>query len=299
MFYAVGVISGGVLTSIHQAPWYEQGATGLPAFQAGRWWTIVTSPFFADPPYVYLTLAPLVIGALAWGEWKFGSLRTIGIFAAGHIVGVLGASVLVLALAQIGWGWATTLATSYDVGPSCGALAVLVVTLRTLPAPWRLRTRALTVLWVTISALYMGNLYDIEHAVTMLVALAVGSWLPEMRRPAGRPTEREWRLITFFGLIAIGATQVLDLVVPYDGPMGHNQPVASVLDVVIDVVVILLIADGVRRGYRAAWVAALGMGALNVLTAVLLVPFTADLVELEVIEAPMDIVALAIAPAVL
>ncbi|MFA5607833.1 MAG: DUF2156 domain-containing protein [Leucobacter sp.] len=274
-----GVITGALVTPIEDQPWFDLVATGLPAFEQGRWWTLATSPFFMKQPLLYLAVLPLVLGGLGWAEWRFGTLRTIGIFVAGHVVGVLGAAGLLALLAPTGWHWAEMVAATPDLGPSCGAFAALVFATATLPSPWRLRARLAIGVWVGVSVLYLGRIDDLEHAVAMVAALLVSGALPAFRRPAGRPTQREWRLLALYGLITIGAVQVLDLVVPYDGPLGENHPVASAADVAIDVVVILLIANGIRQGYRIAWIITLVLGAFNLLTAVLalgVLPFLID-----------------------
>lgn len=293
----VGAATGTLLSPASQQPWYPQVATGLPAFAEGRWWTLATSPFFVDHPLVFLTLLPLVIGGLGWAEWRFGSLRTAGLFAAGHVVGVLGAAGILVLVSQSGWPWAVRLSETYDVGPSCGALTALVFAIATLPAPWRLRARIAIAVWVGISVLYLGQLHDLEHAVSMAAALTVSGWLPAFRHPAGRPSQREWRLIGLAALITVGAVQVLDLVVPYDGPLGSNDPTAPLIDVAIDVVIILLIANGIRQGYRVAWIAAIVLGAFNVATGLLGVALLPLLVELGAIDAPADVLGLLVAPA--
>lgn len=292
----IGIATGTILSPAADKPWFESVATGLPAFAEGRWWSVLTSPFFIDHPLTFLTLAPLVVGGLGWAEWRFGTWRTLGLFWAGHIVGVLGAAAIVALVSQTGWHWAVRLSEAYDVGPSCGAFTALIFAIATLPAPWRLRARIGVVVWIGVSLLYLGQLYDLEHAVAMIAALAVSGWLPAFRHPIGRPSEREWRLIALAGLIVIGAVQILDLVVPYDGPLGQNHPVASFVDVAVDVVVIALVANGVRQGYRLAWIATMLLGAYNLITAVLAFLAIPLLVDAELIDRPGDVLGLVIAP---
>lgn len=295
----IGIATGTLISPASAKPWFGQVGTGLPAFAEGRWWTVFTSPLFVDRPILFLTLLPLVIVAVGWAEWRFGTLRTIGIFIAGHLVGVLGAAAILALIAPSGWPWAVRLSESYDVGASCGALAALVFAIATLPSPWRLRARLAVVLWISISVLYLGQLADLEHAVTMVVALAVSGWLPAFRHRDGRPTQREWRLIALWLLVAIGVIQVIDLIVPYDGPLGRNVPTASFVDVAIDIVIILLIANGIRRGYRIAWIVAIIVAAFNLLTAVgiiAIIPFLGD-IGLEA--NPTEALGLVLPPAIL
>ena len=295
----VGAVTGTLFSVANAQAAYETLGTGLPAFAEGRWWTVFTSPFILKHPLVYLTLMPLVIGGVGWAEWRFGTPRTIGLFLAGHLVGVLGAAAILTPLANSGWPWAEKVAASLDGGPSCGALAALVFAIATLPAPWRLRARLAVVLWAGISVLYLGRIDDLEHAVVMAAALIVSGWLPAFRRPKSRPTQREWRLLAFASLIAIGAIQVLDLIVPYSGPLGSNRPEASLVDIAIDVVVILLIANGIRKGYRVAWIVVLVLGGFNVLTAAIVPAVLPQLLESGAIDSIAEALGLTLAPAVL
>lgn len=294
----IGIATDTLWSPASAQPWFERVATGLPAFADGRWWSVFTSPFFIDRPIVFLTLMPLVIGGIGWAEWKFGWLRTLGLFWAGHIVGVLGAAAVVALVSQTGWHWAVRLAGAYDVGPSCGAFTALVFAIATLPSPWRLRARIAVVVWVGVSVLYLGQLFDLEHAVAMVAALAVSGTLPAFRHPAGRPSEREWRLIALAGLVVVGAVQILDLVVPYDGPLGRNQPVASLIDVATDLIIILLVANGIRQGYRLAWIVTLVLGAYNLLTSVFAFLAVPLLVQVGLLDRPSDVIGLVVAPTV-
>ncbi|MGP6171231.1 bifunctional lysylphosphatidylglycerol flippase/synthetase MprF [Microbacterium sp. A204] len=299
VFLLIGVITGSLWSAAHDKPWFEMVATGLPSFAEGRWWTLFTSPLFADPPFAYLTLLPLILGGIGWAEWQFGSLRTIGLVIVGHLVGVLGAAGILALFTPVDWRWSDRLSQALDVGPSCGAMTALVFAIATLPSPWRLRARIAIVLWVTISVLYLGQLYDLEHAVAMTAALVVSGMLPAFRHPEGRPTEREWRLLAFAGLIAIGAIQIIDLAVPFDGPLGENAPVYSFFDVALDVVVIAFIANGVRIGYRIAWLATVVLAIFNLVTAVISFALIPVLLSGGRIGSVWDVVGLQIAPTLL
>lgn len=299
VFIAIGAIGGTLFSAATEKSWFSSVATGIPTFGEGRWWSPLTSMFFVDQPWVYLTLTPLLLGSLVWAEWRFGTLRTIALFVTGHLVGVFGGALVVWLLALAGSQWAGRLQTHLDVGPSCGAIAALVFAIATLPSPWRLRARALVVVWILLSVLYLGEIYDVEHAVTLAVALAVSGSLPAFRHRGGRPTEREWRFLAFAGLITVGAMQIFDLAVPTNGPLGNNTPVASWIDVATDLVVILLVANGIRRGYRVAWVVTLCLAAFNLLTAALAFAVVPLLVQTGLLDSPAEVLGLILAPAIL
>ncbi len=296
---SVGAISGALFSPASKEPWFESVATGIPAFAEGRWWTPLTSMFFVDAPWVYLTLVPLVLFSTAWAEWRFGTMRAMIIFFSGHLVGVFGAALFVWLISLTGSVWATRIATHYDVGPSCGAIAALVFAIATLRSPWRLRARVVIIVWIVLSLLYLGQIYDVEHAIAMIAALIVSGQMTAFRHRGGRPTEREWRFLAFAGLITIGVVQLFDLAIPYDGPLGESTPVASWVDVAIDLLVIAVVANGVRRGYRVAWVATLCLAVFNFATAVLLFALIPTLIQLGAIDRPRDVLGLVVAPTVL
>ena len=299
VFYGLAIGTGALFHPAAELSLFENVATGLPAFAAGRWWTIFTAPFFLSPPLGYLTILPLVVVGFGWAERRFGTGKTLVIALGGHLVGYLGGAGIVAALAPTGWRWMERLSETLDAGPSCAAFTTLVFAIATLPSPWRLRARVAVLLWAGISLLYLGEIYDLEHAVAIIGAIIAVGYLPRFRHPAGRPTQREWRLIAFWWLIAIGVMQVFDVLVPYDGPLGqHTVGEATVVDVVIDVVIIALIANGVRRGFRVATVITMILGAFNLLTALLTIVTVPLLLELDVIDRPSELLAQLIAPAV-
>ncbi|WP_431278240.1 bifunctional lysylphosphatidylglycerol flippase/synthetase MprF [Leifsonia poae] len=113
----------------------------------------------------------------------------------------------------------------------------------------------------------LGTLADLEHAFAVVFVLAV-----DRSFRIRRASIRERRLLAFAASVALGAIQVLALLVPTNGPFGSTAPLAGPwLDVVIDVVVIVFVANGLRLGRRWAWVLSVVWGAVNVLVAALYV----------------------------
>ena len=73
----------------------------------------------------------------------------------------------------------------------------------------------------------------------------------------------------------------------------------SWVDVATDLIVIALVANGVRRGYRIAWFATLCLAIFNFLTAILLFALIPTLIQLGAIDRPRDVLGLVVAPTVL
>src|SRR5690606_16736949 len=104
---------------------------------------------------------------------------------------------------------------------------------------------------------------DLEHLLAVLLILFADRTLR-----VRHTTVREQRLIAFISVLVLGATEIITAFVPTNGPFGPTEPAAGgFIDLAIDVVVILLLANGLRRGRRWAWVLVLILGAFNVLVA--------------------------------
>jgi lysylphosphatidylglycerol synthetase-like protein (DUF2156 family) len=87
-----------------------------------------------------------------------------------------------------------------------------------------------------------------------------------------RTTVREQRLIAFVAALVILAVELLTLLLPTDGPFGHTRAAGgSFLDIALDVVVVGLLANGLRRGRRWAWIWTIVLAVVNVLTGALIV----------------------------
>lgn len=272
VFIVLGIITGGLWRPIDQAAWYPSFAYGVESLADGRWWTIVTGMFITSDPLTYLVA---IVGAAVFGGWveyRFGTLRASAIFVTGHLVGILGALGIAAALSPLDWAWAQSLATTLDVGPSCGILACVATATAFMRSPYRLRWRLLLLSWVSIALLYVGTIADLEHFLSTVVFVVVARVMIGEHRSTPRPTERDWRLFAVSGLLIIGAVQLLVTLVPLDGPLGSTTLTqGSVLDVALDTIAILVISNWLRRGHRWAWWAAMVLTIGNLLVTVALV----------------------------
>lgn len=274
VFIVLGIVTGGLWRPIDQAAWYPSFAYGVESLADGRWWTIITGMFITSDPLTYLVA---IVGAAVFGGWveyRFGTLRASVIFVTGHLVGILGALGIAAALSPLDWAWAQSLATTLDVGPSCGILACVATATAFMRSPYRLRWRLLLLSWVSIALLYVGTIADLEHFLSTVVFVVVARVLIGEHRSTPRPTERDWRLFAVSGLLIIGAVQLLVTLVPLDGPLGSTTLTqGSILDVALDTIAILVISNWLRRGHRWAWWAAMVLTIGNLLVTVALVVF--------------------------
>jgi phosphatidylglycerol lysyltransferase len=262
----VGVVWRGLWSPFAANPLYDTVAYGLPALAEGRWWTPFTGTFFVDHPLVY----PFVIASfagLAYLEWRRGSVVALAYFGIGQLFAIFASALFLWVAAMLPWPWAQVESTVLDVGPSGGTMAGIAAAVGLLASPWRVRAWLVVLGFAFVMLFFWGTLADLEHAFAVLLVLFVDRSLRVQRT-----TMREQRLIAFIAVLVILAVEILTLLVPTDGPFGHTEAVdGSFLDVAIDVVVIALLATGLRRGRRWAWVWTLVLAITNVVTGVLLV----------------------------
>ena len=263
---AAGVVSRGLWEPLDQRSAWNVWAYGLPAFEAGRWWTPLTGTFLVAEPWVLL---PTLIGLLALGALEFfrGTRVALAYFWIGQLFGIFGAALLLSVLRLVSsWGWAQNTAAALDVGPSPGAFACMAALAGIAHPPWRTRAWMVLLNVVIVGVLILGSPADLGHLLAVLLILVVDRTL----RP-GHATVREQRFLAFLGMVTFVAIEVILAIVPTDGPFGATEPLSSpAASTFIDVVVVLFIANGLRHARRWAWVVALLLLGLNVLFAVLL-----------------------------
>ena len=278
----VGVVSRGLWEPFVESAGMYTWAYGLPAFDEGRWWTPVTGTFFVVQPLVYIPTL-IALGALGALEFFRGTRVALAYFWVGQLFGVFASALLLSVLRLFSeWTWAQEIASTLDVGPSAGALACLAALIGLAPAPWRTRGWMVLLTAVIVAVLVFGTVADLEDIFAVLLILVVDRTL----RPQ-RATVREQRLIAFLGMLAFIAIEVILALVPTDGPFGATEPLSgSFWSTAIDVVVVVVIANGLLQARRWAWVIAIILMSINVLSAIglaLLLPAT-DALGLDVTE---------------
>jgi len=256
---ACGVVSRALWHPLSSSPLWEQVAYGLPAIADGRWWTPLTGTFLSDPPWLYAVVISGFAG-VAFLEYRRGSRVALGWFTAGQLVGVLGMLGFLALASQLSWPWAVAQAHSLDVGPSGGTMACIAASATAMSSPWRERVWFTVLGASAVLLLFWGTLADIVHAFAVLLVLVVQRPLP-----VRRSSLRERRLLGCLGLLAIATAQVLVFLSPTSGPLGTSAAGSAPLaNLVVDLVVIVLIARGLRRGRRWAWLVAVVLAAANI-----------------------------------
>jgi len=261
-----GVIWQGLWRPFENSSVFPVIAYGLPAFEAGRWWTPFTGTFFVNQPWVYAFTITSFVG-MAYLEFRRGSRVALAYYWVGQLFAICATALLLWLLALLPWAWAATEAAALDVGASGGTMACIAAAVGLFRAPWRVRAWLVLLGTVFVAMLFWGALADLEHLMAVLLVLFVDRSLR-----IHRTTIREQRLIAFIAVLVLGAVEVITLIVPTDGPFGPTEPASGgFIDVAIDAVVILVVANGLRRGRRWSWIVAIVLAAVNILTAALVV----------------------------
>ena len=174
----LGVLLGTFVTEVAVLPLGDHVAYGVPAFQDGRWWSVLTGAPFAITPLCYVAVLASFAAFVGFAEHRLGTARAALVWVIGHVTGVVGA----VGLAAVTGG---ALTSALDVGPSGGAMAAAAVGTATLTPRWRMWTRTGLLVYVVGSLFVVGNLADVVHLVAVAVALPLG---PLFVRRAARVT---------------------------------------------------------------------------------------------------------------
>lgn len=252
----LGVATGTLWHAAQDAPWYPDVAFGVPSLAEGRWWTLVTGAFFAVKPWYYLPMVVSFALLVGWAEAWMGTRLAAAVTVVGHLVGVLGTCLFLVAVQGPDWAWSTQTTQRLDVGFSTGAVAAGAVVSALLRPPWRLRVRLALAIYVIVAAVYVGSPADLERLIAVAVGLAAGPRLTRGLRPqvASRPSRREWRLIAVAVVLMEGVTTVVTYFLPDDGPLGPRVgDNGDLIDVALTLLFILLLTRGLRLGKRLAW----------------------------------------------
>jgi hypothetical protein len=151
-------------------------STNLHNLLRGHISTLFSSAFLIGDTDTALIVIPLLICLLALAELKFGTLRSIRIFLAGH----LGATLLVaLGLwIAVSEHWVPlSITRAEDVGISYGAMALIGAFLVLMPERWR-PTWGITWVAVAVAGVAMGDTFtNVGHLISVSIGLLIGCWL--------------------------------------------------------------------------------------------------------------------------
>ena len=240
---------------------FEQVAYGLPALRDGRWWTFFTGMFFASQLALYLpVLVGLVLVAVVY-ERRVGHLRTLVVAIGGQFFGCLLTALFLWPFEGSGWTWAAELGRQLDLGISGALFALLGALTATMHPVWRRRVRITLAAYLVAMVFNVGWLWDVEHLVSFALGLVAGPLL--IGRRLGR-FHAEFGPRTQRSLVALvvavsAATAIIEGWYrgnggPFNSDSAAEHTPGVTLSLIIGSLVVLVFADGLRRGRRTAWI---------------------------------------------
>ncbi len=271
-----GIATTNLWTDLYNTVWWGRLAYGVPALEAGRWWTPVTGAFLAQSPLDHFPALVFFLVACGLCEWRVGwrraALATIG----GQLLGVFGAAGILVLGRAIGWQWATHTANELDAGWTAGAIAVVIVWAYSLRAPWRPRIIIATLGYCVISLVWVGRFEHVENIIAVVFGMGIGLQMagPRLRSRSPTMTRHEVRIIAALLLVVVATAQLLALAYPQDGPLGPSGTDVTRPLFIVFIVLQLMAAAGLHRGSRLAWWIALGLAIIGLMGCVVLRPWT-------------------------
>ncbi|MEV5506755.1 bifunctional lysylphosphatidylglycerol flippase/synthetase MprF [Streptomyces orinoci] len=296
-FLAVLWIVGAVTGTIASGPRphrMERIGVGLPALAGGRWWTPASSLLWCPGLGGYLSATALVLLLVVPSERRLGVARTAGTLLGGQILGTLLGVGAVWLGSLAGEQWLDSLTGELTVTPTVGALAAGAALSYRLTALWRRRMRLGVTAFALVMALYVGHLQGIMRLGGAVAGLAGGALLYRRRGPLrlrhSSHTEARVLVALVVAASAIGPMVAIlykdaygplnsfgDLYVSVQPTAGevadscavsarlchavhavrnfYHSP-ATVLAVLVPAL-LLVLAEGLRRGLRLAWALAM------------------------------------------
>lgn len=286
-------------------------ATGHAALAAGQWWTLLTAAAWWGDLGGYLTTSVLMLLLGGLAERRLGTWRALGLMAATQV----GAAALVIGLVGLGvgfgGGWAIALSGQDAVGAGPGIVGAAMAASTRFSALWRRRLRLLVLVTALMLVAYSGELSDLLLLAAALLGLGAGRLLGHPARRVGPASGVESRVLVALLVAAsaigpvvaaaaqapIGPLSVLQFVVLSPPPDAATvQQICQTADAtfcrelqaqlrlsglgpglgsIVPVLLLLAVADGLRRGRRAALVVGIGLNlalsALGLLLATLVV----------------------------
>ncbi len=268
-----GVVTGALWEGVEEgSQLFDDVAYGLPALQDGKWLTLLIGQFFSPQLIVYIPILILLVLAASTYERRVGHWRTLLVVLGGQALGALITAGFLDGFEGTGWTWATRLARERDLGISAGGFAVVAALTAVMQPVWRRRVRVGVSAYLLVMVLDSGLLWDVEHFVSWVVGLIAGPLLITRRlHPPkldfGRRTQRAIVAL----VIAVAAIAgLIESVFPGNGGPFHTQVTdqaqqdsGATLFGAIFALALLVLADGLRRGRRLAWVITTALLALS------------------------------------
>ncbi|WP_412541809.1 DUF2156 domain-containing protein [Longispora sp. K20-0274] len=289
--WIVGIVRGTIAHGPSEGV-VEKWGVGLQAFRDGHWWSVVTSAMYCGgvANYVNTTLLLLVVGVAV--ERRIGVWRMLGLMLVSQVGGALLAVGAIWLGARAEEDWLFSISNYNEMGASPAAAGLALAATFGLSALWRRRVRLLLIAGLLTWALYVGHIIDLQRLCGGVVGLVAGLFVfgRAVKGRIGAPSHAETRVLVAM-VVAVGALgAMLTVVVDYAiGPLSTYRDLLvfpawteeevrntcanpefaldcrralagdalrglpGLLLGLAPALLLLVIAEGLRRGRRLAW----------------------------------------------
>lgn len=283
----------------------ERFGAGVGQLADGKWWTPLTSGLWCASLTALILTTLVLVFICAPAERRIGSAKTLLFLVASQVLGVL-VAVGIVKLGSGGEWWLDSIADHLAVGGSTGPLGAALAASAVFGILWRRRLRLFVLTVMLILTLYIGLLQDLIRLCGAVAGLVLGLILLKRPKTQGyRSSHAETRVLVALvvaaaGLGALAATMV-------DQPLGplsaysdlfaaKPESASRVAGVCADpsladycrslrserlfaayparlmafmpALLLLVAAEGLRRGRRLAWWLATALNALVIVLVV-------------------------------
>ncbi|MDQ0800730.1 phosphatidylglycerol lysyltransferase [Arthrobacter sp. SLBN-112] len=310
VFLAAAAVTGSFLDGPPEQLLALASVSG-PGLRAGQWWSIFTSMFFATNPLAYLTASLMMILLLGLAERKLGRRAAVGLYFGGQFAAVTVFLLVTQVAVYVGDGWLDQMADDILIGPYAPILTAGLAASARITLLWQRRLRTAVLSVSILLVLYVGHAETVIGLIGALLGLLAGWWIQgdqgrlHRHRSTGRETRNLLALtvaVFAVGPILTGVTRAptgplallrdvvlspmptlsqlvfncgatVDASCLETGRAGFAGPFGLAL-AVVPVILLLICADGMRRGRRLALNIALAIQlAVTALAAVYLALF--------------------------
>ena len=303
LLWVPGLLTGTVISGHREA--LPSAIVASPASLPGQWWTILTAPLWERGLGGYLAGTVLLLVSGLPAERRLGSLRFLIAGFTAQAAGIVLAIGMVHGIHSLLGSWSAQLLLQSYVGPSAIVFGAALAATTTLGVLWRRRLRLTLFTLLTLLALYSGSFPDLIRLAAATVGVFLGPLLfarvPRVSAPVA--SRREARVLVALIVAASAVGPVVAGLLPHAvGPLSvlrylftNIQTVdpqtlqalctdptqvkdcaeaqlqlragaGGIFMSILPSVLLLIVADGLRRGRRFAWYAALAIqGGLAIL----------------------------------
>lgn len=288
-------------------------ATSIHTFSSGNWWNIFTSLAFARKPSVFVISLVAILTIGIWSERRLGTARFVMIGLGTHLLGTIAGISSVVWIIEPATSWGHTLSGQVDSGLLAWILGAAGAAIGQLDTLWRRRYATVGFVITATLAAFSGRLSDLIRGFAFLIGVAIGHLLYRSvrRERILIGTTREGRTLVSLSIVAVIVGSALSTIrSPGIGPLATlhvlfrdvpytweqlehlcaNDATARQCDIGINaqyatgaapaiamfawIAFFIVLALGLRKGLRAAWIGTLaimaaiaGFGLAHVLAA--------------------------------